>query len=394
MRFFGPVEKAAFVSRPNRFTLLCKLEGRVVKAFLPNPGRLQELLLPGARVFLERTEIAERSLPLTAVAVEREGHRIVLHTHRTNDVARYLIETKALAHLREYDLVRSEVTRGNSRFDFLLRKGERELLLEVKSCTLFSRRAAMFPDAVTARGKKHLEELGRLSSSRTLSAVLFVIHWPRAQVFMPDFHTDLEFARTFLAVRDRVAFIPAAVRWRNDLSIRPLDTKVVDILWEAVEKEAHDRGSYLVVFRLPGKKLIRVGELGTISLRKGYYTYVGSARRGLSARLERHRRLRKTAFWHIDFLRAQAEFHAALPVRSADDLECEMAGALDGVSEGSVPGFGSSDCSCHSHLFWTPEDPLHSPRFHDFLQYYRMERLVDKYRLPEKSSSPALSNFI
>jgi sugar fermentation stimulation protein A len=98
MKFFGPVKKSVFVSRPNRFTLLCELEGKVVKAFLPNPGRLQELLLPGATIFLERSSVPERTLAYTAVAVEREGHRVVLHTHRTNDVARCLIETKALSH--------------------------------------------------------------------------------------------------------------------------------------------------------------------------------------------------------------------------------------------------------------------------------------------------------
>ena len=388
MKFFGPTIRAAFVSRPNRFTLVCESKGKEVKAFLPNPGRLQELLFPGIPVFLEKSSVPGRTLAYTAVAVEREGHRVVLHTHRTNDVARHLIETKAIPFLREFDVVRSEVTKGNSRFDFLLRKQDRELILEVKSCTLFSQRAAMFPDAVTARGKKHLEELARLSSKHTLSAVLFVIHWPKADVFMPDFHTDLEFARTLLAVKDRVTFIPAAVRWGDDLSIHPPDTRVVDILWEAVEKEAHDRGSYLVIFRLPKKKIIRVGSLGDLSLAGGFYTYVGSARQGLSARIERHRRQRKKAFWHIDDLSAHADFRAALPVRSADDLECEMAAALEELSENSVPGFGSSDCDCPSHLFWTREDPLDSPRFHAFLQHYRMERLVDKYRPPKNPSLP------
>ncbi|MBN2031960.1 MAG: DNA/RNA nuclease SfsA, partial [Deltaproteobacteria bacterium] len=131
----------------------------------------------------------------------------------------------------------------------------------------------MFPDAVTARGKKHLEELARLSSDHSRSAVLFVIHWPKAEVFMPDFHTDLEFARTLLAVKDRVDIIPAVVRWRDDLTIHPRETKVVDVLWEAIEKEAHDRGSYLVIFRLQERKRVRVGELGERVFEKGYYTY-------------------------------------------------------------------------------------------------------------------------
>lgn len=380
MKFFNTVSKAAFLSRPNRFTLVCEMEGRTVTAFLPNPGRLHELLLPGVPVFLEKCDLPQRALPYTAVAVERGGRRVVLHTHKTNDVARYLIETQALPPLRGFDLVRAEVTKGNSRFDFLLRKKDRDMLLEVKSCTLFSRRVAMFPDAVTARGTKHLEELARLASPRTRSAVLFVIHWSGAEVFMPDFHTDLAFAETLLAVRDKVLLIPAAVRWRDDFSILPSETKVVPILWDAVAQNARDGGSYLVLFRLPKKTRVRIGELGNLLLPEGYYTYVGSARRGLSARIERHRRNRKTAFWHIDYLSARAEFHAAFPVRSAEDLECEIAAAVNSISERSVPGFGCSDCTCPSHLFWSREDPLHSQGFHDFLQHYRMERLIEKYR--------------
>jgi sugar fermentation stimulation protein A len=120
VKFFSSARKAAFLFRQNRFTVACELEGMKVKAFLPNPGRLHELLLPGVPVFLEKSDLPGRTLVYTAVAVEREGHRVVLHTHRTNDVARYLIETKAIPLLREFEVVRSEVTKGNSRFDFLL----------------------------------------------------------------------------------------------------------------------------------------------------------------------------------------------------------------------------------------------------------------------------------
>jgi sugar fermentation stimulation protein A len=384
LKFFGQTEKASFFSRPNRFTMICELEGRKVKAFLPNPGRLMELLLPGATVYLEKNSVPDRTLPYTAVAAEREGYRVVLHTHRTNDVARFLLETGVVPALREFEVVHPEVTRGNSRFDFLLKKGGEELVLEVKSCTLFSQRAAMFPDAVTARGKKHLEELARLSSSHTRAAVLFVIHWPKAEVFMPDFHTDLEFARAFLAARDRVMVLPVAVNWAQDLSITPAETRAVDVLWEAVEKEARDRGSYLVIFRLPRKRVVPVGELGDIHFRQGYYIYVGSARRGLSARIERHRRLRKKFFWHIDFLRAVSEFLVALPVRSEDDLECALAGAIGGIADWSQPGFGSSDCHCASHLFGFENHPLNIASFHSLLQYFRMERFIDKYSLTQK----------
>jgi sugar fermentation stimulation protein A len=94
MKFFEPTKRCSFISRPNRFTVVCKMGGKEVKAFLPNPGRLQELLFPGAPIYLEHSSVPGRALAYTAVAAEREGRRVVLHTHKTNDVARYLIQEK------------------------------------------------------------------------------------------------------------------------------------------------------------------------------------------------------------------------------------------------------------------------------------------------------------
>jgi sugar fermentation stimulation protein A len=378
-RFFGATEKALFISRPNRFVLTCKLRGKTVHAFLPNPGRLSELLLPETPVYLEKTSNPNRSLRYTAVALEREGFRIVLHTHKTNEVARYLIESGAVPELSDHEVTRREVTRGNSRFDFLLTKGGQETLLEVKSCTLFSKKVAMFPDAVTARGKKHLEELSRLSAEGTSCAVLFLLHWPKAEMFLPDFHTDLEFARTMKDAKEKIRFFPVSVEWGEDLSILPERTKVLPVLWEALEGEAEDRGSYLILYHLPRKKRIEIGGLGKVTFKQGYYMYVGSAMKSLTKRVERHRRVRKKPHWHVDYFSGLAEVQAALPVRSADDLECRLASAMSSISEWSVPGFGCSDCSCPSHLFGFSSDPMSMRKFHDILQYYRMDRLIEKY---------------
>lgn len=379
MKFFGPTEKALFISRPNRFVLTCKLKGKTVNAFLPNPGRLSELLLPDTLIYLEKTSNPNRSLYYTAVALERDGLRIVLHTHKTNEVARYLIESGSIPGLSDHEVIRREVTQGNSRFDFLLRKGGQEMFLEVKSCTLFSKNVAMFPDAVTARGKKHLEELSRLSAEGSSCAVLFLVHWPRAEVFLPDFHTDLEFARAMKDAKEKVRFFPVSVEWGEDLSIVPERTKVLPVLWEALEREAEDRGSYLILYHLPRKKLIEIGGLGKVTFKQGYYMYVGSAMKSLSKRVGRHRRVRKKLHWHVDYFSGLAEVQATLPVRSEDDLECEIASAMNSISEWSVPGFGCSDCSCPSHLFGFSKDPMSMRKFHDILQYYRMDRLIEKY---------------
>ncbi len=98
----------------------------------------------------------------------------------------------------------------------------------------------------------------------------------------------------------------------------------------------------------------------------------------LTARMERHRRLRNNFHWHIDYLRAEADFHSVLPIRSSVSLECALAGKLKEMTRWTIPGFGSSDCTCPSHLFALTPNPLHSRDFLDLIQYFRMDRLFNK----------------
>ena len=375
MQFFHDIEKAAFIDRPNRFVVRCLKGNKETTAFLPNPGRLHELLLPGRSLYLTRDGTSgHRKYPYTVVAVERDGIPIMLHTHRTNDVARRLIDSGKVSGLEGARVIGREITVNHSRFDLLLEHEGRGLLTEVKSCTLAGDRIAMFPDAVTARGARHLSELASLSEKGEKTAVLFVIHWPRAEYFLPDYHTDLHFARTMLACRTRIRFFPVSVGWNDDLTLQPA-TGLLDIPWEFIEQEAADRGSYLVILRLREDKYIAVGKMGTLFFPAGYYVYVGSAMANLTARLERHRRLRKNLHWHIDYLRQAAEFETALPVRSSVSLECPIAQAMEAVADWTVPRFGSSDCSCPTHLFGMQSNPLHSSVFIKLLLHFRINRL-------------------
>jgi sugar fermentation stimulation protein A len=141
-----------------------------------------------------------------------------------------------------------------------------------------------------------------------------------------------------------------------------------------IEKEAKDQGSYLLVLELKRNRNIDVGKLGKVSFRRGFYIYVGSAMAHLSKRMERHRHLRKQHHWHIDELRAVADYHTALAIRSLTRLECEIAKALLEISEWVIPGFGCTDCSCDTHLFAFENNPLHLEKFHLLLQYFRMDR--------------------
>ncbi|NOZ22314.1 MAG: DNA/RNA nuclease SfsA, partial [Planctomycetes bacterium] len=133
------VIQARFAQRPNRFLVRCRHPSLgMVEAFLPNPGRMWELLLPGVTLYLTPEAMSPtRRTKYTAVAVERDGEPVFLHTHLTNHVARFLIERGRVPGLEDAKVVASEVAHGHSRFDFLLRRGGRKFFMEVKSCTLF-----------------------------------------------------------------------------------------------------------------------------------------------------------------------------------------------------------------------------------------------------------------
>ncbi len=366
----GKPRKAQFISRPNRFVVECALDGEAVEAYLPNPGRLWELLFPGCTLYLTSNR-KEVKLPYTVVAMEKNGVPILLHTHLANDVAEVLLKNSLVPGLEDASIIRREATFGDSRFDFLLKKDGRDMVLEVKNCTLFGDRLAMFPDAVTRRGSRHLEGLLQLAASGVAAGVLFVVHWPHAEYFMPEYHTDLIFSRTFLKCRDRIFLEAVALKWNKDLSLDG-HVKRLAIPWDMIGQKNRDSGCYILILRLEEDTEILAGGLGKVSFKRGYYLYAGSAKKALTKRMERHGRRRKKLFWHIDHLRENASFYKALAIRTGEDIECALAADLKKISQWSVPGFGCSDCACKSHLFGMDTDPLKYPPFVEMLYNYRI----------------------
>ena len=232
----------------------------------------------------------------------------------------------------------------------------------------------MFPDAVTVRGRRHLTELAALSREGTPGIVLFLVHWPHARFFLPDYHTDIDFARTFLDLKQDLTFKAVSVYWRKNMM---LDSQIRELAipWDLIAREAKDRGNYILILQLSEDRSLSVGSLGMVFFRKGFYLYVGSARANLAKRMERHLRKRKTFFWHIDYLRDQAERCTAIPIRTSQPLEHEIARAVCRIADWSIKGFGSSDCTCETHLFGMYDNPIRSPQFMALLQHFRIDRL-------------------
>lgn len=370
---FPNIHHGIFLKRRNRFIVECEIGGKLINAYLPNPGRMWELLFPGRLLYLVPNR-ADQSTPFTVVAVERDGRAVMLHTHANNTVAGQLLAAGRIPGLEDARVVRPEVKFGNHRFDFMLEVDGQPFLLEVKSCTLFEGQVAMFPDAITERGRKHLAALAELSRQGMACGVLFLVHWPKARYFLPDYHTDFEFARTFCSVRQDILVKPVAIEWQADLTVGA-DVRELSVPWDMLAREVQDSGTYIIILHLAEDRTITVGSLGKIFFPAGYYLYVGTAAKNLLARMKRHLRKRKKFHWHIDYLRDQAEGCTALAIRTSSKLEHEVARAVSQLADWQVPRFGSSDCDCETHLFGMASNPLANEKFIALLQYFRMGRL-------------------
>ena len=115
------------------------------------------------------------------------------------------------------------------------------------------------------------------------------------------------------------------------------------------------RGSYLLVITLNDRLNIEVGKLGEILFDRGYYIYTGSAWNGIEQRLRRHFREDKRIRWHIDYLTTLKKPEYAIIIQNKR-IECKMASLLSKLFN-SIRGFGSSDCKCYSHLFYSKKNP-------------------------------------
>ena len=111
------------------------------------------------------------------------------------------------------------------------------------------------------------------------------------------------------------------------------------------------KGSYLLVIKKENDSIIRIGKLGEIPLKKGFYVYVGSALNGLEQRIQRHLRENKKIHWHIDYLLKHAKIINAFYKENNTREECFIAKIFEETLH-SISGFGCSDCKCKSHLFY------------------------------------------
>ena len=201
MEIEGTLVEGRFVSRDNRFRVTVEVEGHRVWAHLPCSGRLAELLIPGRRVVLVERAAAGRKTDYDLNLVEMEGQWVSVDARLPNDLVEEALHAGRLSSLGGYTEIRREVPYGRSRLDFMLgAEGRRPCLVEVKSVTLVVDGLGCFPDAVTARGRRHLLELARALEAGHRAVALFVVQRQDALGLRPHDESDPDFGRTLRQV--------------------------------------------------------------------------------------------------------------------------------------------------------------------------------------------------
>lgn len=205
MEFPQPLIPARLIRRYKRFLADCKLEdGREITAHCANPGSMMSLAEPGTRIWLEPNDDPKKKLKFGWRLVDHEnGHFTGVDTSVPNRALKAALMAGEIAELADYPTVRPEVKYGaNSRIDFLLSGAGADLYLEVKSVTL-SRKSGLaeFPDSVTARGAKHLEELTEMVKTGHRAMMFYLVQRTDAEAVTLASDIDPTYARAFETAR-------------------------------------------------------------------------------------------------------------------------------------------------------------------------------------------------
>lgn len=191
---YNHVTKGIFIERPNRFIARCEVEGDVKTVHVKNTGRCKELLIPGAPVYLEIPSNPLRKTQYSLIGVEKGEMLINIDSSAPNKVAgEAMLQGFRLPGMGPLTRVKPEATFGSSRFDFYLEDGTHKAFMEVKGVTLEENGLALFPDAPTLRGLKHIEELVMAREKGYLAYILFVIQMKPVTCFSPNNITQPEF---------------------------------------------------------------------------------------------------------------------------------------------------------------------------------------------------------
>lgn len=193
------MQPGIFRDRPNRFIAQVELDGKLETVHVKNTGRCRELLVPGAKVWCQKSENPARKTKFDLICVEKGPYLINMDSQAPNKAVQEWLLGGGMGQIRD---LRPETVHGDSRFDFAFQKDGKQCYLEVKGVTLEDGGICAFPDAPTERGAKHLRGLQRAVAEGCACYALFVIQMRPVLYLHPNDATDPVFGK---ALREAAA---------------------------------------------------------------------------------------------------------------------------------------------------------------------------------------------
>lgn len=219
---YNNIVKGIFKSRPNRFIAEIEIDGKVEICHVKNTGRCKELLISGVTVYANYVDNPARSTRYDLIAVEKGPMLVNIDSQAPNVAFGEYLRQGKFTELGEITHIKAEAKYGTSRFDFYVEAANRKAFIEVKGVTLVEDGVAMFPDAPTQRGIKHLNELAACLEDGYEAFVVFVIQMKGVSSFAPNNKTHAAFGETLA----RVAGVGVGIR-TFDCIVTP-ESMVVD----------------------------------------------------------------------------------------------------------------------------------------------------------------------
>ena len=215
------------IRRYKRFLVDIRLDnGNIVTAHCPNTGTMLSCSAPGSPVCLSLSDNPKRKYPFTLEMIKVDETWVGVNTARTNGLVVEAIERGEIAEFRDVEKINKEVkVSRHTRLDLHILHGNSSTYVEVKNCSLAIDGCAMFPDAVTVRGTKHLMELSRLSREGLRAGIFFLVQRTDADRFAPATHIDPDYSEALnFAINSgvQVLIYQAKVSPRGIHIIRPL----------------------------------------------------------------------------------------------------------------------------------------------------------------------------
>ena len=197
MNFENELISGELIKRYKRFFVDIKIKNKVITAHCPNTGSMLGLLNKGNKVWVTKTNNIHRKLKYTLQIIEVNGKKVGVNTHLTNKIFYEALLDKKIINLDKQDKILSEKKFSEkTRFDFLIKKNNKDIFIEVKNVTLSrEKNIAEFPDAVTQRGSKHINELIEAKKKGFDVILAFIIQREDCQKFKIADDIDPEYKK-------------------------------------------------------------------------------------------------------------------------------------------------------------------------------------------------------